>query len=232
MKIVQQTRVFVPSNEPQNWAETLIGRVFKPLTAEFADSIDWFWFSRYGVPADDSGDCDIAQIPTEYKQGGLHRSLRFRFSISDDRQVDFEKRGRELINANGYRVSDFRDYDFIENLGDRRFLGPENQQPGRGEMRADLVVRFLMAVSRLVIDALVGPDGNDRYHIESNEDAANNPQGSVFQSLFHLFCNITDAPTAVRIYHRLPLFGYGTFMYAPDPPPGGWSGFVDFPIRY
>jgi len=71
---VCQTRVFVPSAEPlDDWAETLIGKVFRPLTIEFADHLRWFWLSRYAGPADDSGDCDIAQIPDDCKQGGFHR---------------------------------------------------------------------------------------------------------------------------------------------------------------
>ena len=45
----RQTRIFVPSTEPMgDWAETLIGRVFRPLTEEFSASLAWFWFSRYG----------------------------------------------------------------------------------------------------------------------------------------------------------------------------------------
>lgn len=66
---VKQTRVFVLSTEPlDGWAETLIGRVFKPLTNEFRDALQWFWFSRYVSPADETADCDIAAIPDEYKR--------------------------------------------------------------------------------------------------------------------------------------------------------------------
>jgi len=102
----RQTRIFVRSDEPDDWAETLVGRVLRPLTAEFSDSLNWFWFSRYGQPADESGDCDIVQISAEYKVGGMHRSLRFRYDVADDQQTAFETRALELINGNAYRVSD------------------------------------------------------------------------------------------------------------------------------
>ena len=39
----RQTRIFVPSTEPlEDWAETLIGRVFRPLTGDYAGALEWF----------------------------------------------------------------------------------------------------------------------------------------------------------------------------------------------
>jgi len=239
---IRQTRVFVRSDEPQdNWAETLIGRVFSPLTKEFADSLEWFWFSRYAGPADDSGDCDVSLIPDEYKcplepgSGPVHRSMRFRINIPDhDKATAFETRAIELISERGYRVSDFRDYDFILDTGSNRFLGVENRGLGRGEQRARLAANFYCVTSRLVIDALAGPDENGRFKTETNDDRANNPKGSTFQSLLHLFCNITNVPTEVRVFHKLSmsLIGFGTFFYQPPTPPGGWEAVTDYQIRY
>jgi hypothetical protein len=238
---VCQTRVFVQSNEPlEDWVETLIGRVFRPLITEFGESLHWFWFSRYGAPADDSGDCAIAQIPANYKQplqpggDGFHRSMRFRFSIADDRQEAFEQRGQELINAGGYCISDFRPYDHVVDTGNDRILGTENRHTGRPEKRAVLVTHFFAAISRLVVDALVGPNDQDRYQLESNDDKLQNPRRSTFQSLLHLFCNITDVPTDVHVFHKtgLSLIGFGTFIYPPGDPPGGWDGVTVHPIRY
>jgi hypothetical protein len=238
---VRQTRVLVRSDEPgDDWTETLVGRVFRPLTAEFSDSLQWFWFSRYGSPADDSGDCNINQIPAEYKQpqvpggDGFHRSMRFRFSVADNRQAEFEQRGQDLIDKNGYRISDFREYDHVADTGNNRFLGTENRQPNRAERRAILAIHFYMAASRLVIDALVGPNDQGRYRLETNDDHLQNPRGSTFQSLLHLFCNITNVPTDVYVFHKaaLNLLGYGTFMYAPQAPPDGWDGATPLAIRY
>jgi hypothetical protein len=239
----RQTRVFVRSDEAADWAETLIGKVFRPLTKEFADSLDWFWFSRYAQNADDSGDCDVSQIPEDFKRppilGGTpsHRSMRFRFKISDSaKNAAFESRAEKLIRDSGYSISDFRDYAFVEDAGNNRFLGTENRGTGRAEQRALAVTRFYHAVSLLVIDALVGPDREDRFKIETNDDLGQNPRGSTFQSLLHLFCNITDAPTDVYVYRKTAasLVGFGTFMYPPPvAPEGGWDREVAvYQIRY
>ena len=238
---VRQTRVFVRSDEPQgDWAETLIGRVFRPLTKEFADALGWFWFSRYADHADDSGDCDVSLIPDDYKRpldpGGIpfHRSMRFRFKVTDGPWEAFEQRAAELIDEGGYRVSDFRDYDFVRDTGSNRFLGVENRQPGRAEQRGILATTFYWITSKLVIDALVGPDAQGRFRMERNDDLAQNPRGSTFQSLLHLYCNITNVPTDVYVYHKasMNLIGYGTFIYPPPTPPGGWDSTGAYPIRY
>jgi hypothetical protein len=241
---IRQTRVFVRSNEPaDNWAETVIGRVFFPLTSEFAGALIWFWFSRYGESADNSGDCDISLIPDEFKQpldssnGPFHRSLRLRFNIGDPfRCTAFEQRATELIGACGYRISDFRDYDHIADTGSNRFLGVENRQPGHAEQRANLTTSFYCSISKLVIDALVGLDELRRFRMETNDDSIQNPRGSTFQSLLHLFCNITNVPTDVLVYHKvgMSLVGSGTFMYPPSISPiDGWDQLKEaYPIRY
>jgi len=106
---IRQTRIFVRSDEPlDDWAETLIGRVFRPLTSEFGKILDWFWFSRYFQEASDSGDCDISLVPDQYKQPlgssevPRHRSMRLRFNIGDPQSCSaFEHRASELINGGG-----------------------------------------------------------------------------------------------------------------------------------
>jgi hypothetical protein len=147
-----------------------------------------------------------------------------------------------LIGLGGYRISDFRDYDFALDTGSDRFLGVENRQPGRKGQRATLTTTFYFAISKLVIDALVGPDDRGRFRMETNDDLGQNPRGSTFQSLLHLFCNIRDVPTDVCIYHKaqMSLIGFGTFQNPPPVAlPGGWdqddSGRMlveAYPIRY
>jgi len=239
----RQTRVFARSDEPiEDWAETLIGRVFRPLTTEFADALNWFWFSRYKQEASDSGDCDISLVPDEYKQPldssrvPYHRSLRLRFNIGDPQKCSaFEQRAREVINAGGYHISDFRDYDYVTDTGGNRFLGIENRHPGRAEQRAILVTNLYCTISKLVVDAIVGPNDKGRFRMETNDDLGQNPRRSTFQSLLHLFCNITNVPTDVYVYHKLSmsLVGFGTFMYPPVSPPGEWDPQIEvYPVRY
>jgi hypothetical protein len=58
----RQTRSFVPSAEPnEDWSETLIGKVLRPIATEFTARFDSFWSSRYSCPVHvDTGDCDFA----------------------------------------------------------------------------------------------------------------------------------------------------------------------------
>ena len=238
---IRQTRIFASSREPDSdWAETLVGRVIRQLVSEYADRLEWFWFSRYGSPVDDSDDCDIARIPSEYKQPlaagerAVHRSVRFRYAIDDAGQEAFERRALQLIGEQGYRVSDFRPYDFVGDTGGRRLLGVENRQPGRAQRRAELVTRFYMATCRLMLDALIGPDENGRYRSETNDDLDQNPRGSSFQSLHHLYCNITGVPTDVYVFQKKGsnVIGFGTFIHPPPAPEGGWDDSSAHPIWF
>jgi hypothetical protein len=200
--------MFVKQTESADWAETLIGRVIQPLTTEFTEQLQWFWFSRYvcliETQGEDRGDCDFNAIPDDFKQAfpGTnhpgHRSLRFRFEVEDDHQEAFEARLHELIAQHGYAISDLRDYGLFGDLGGDRFLGVENQQPGRDIQRARLVAHLFQDISQLVIDTLVGPDPANRFHIERNLQQQN-PNGSTFESLHHLFCNITLVPVSVLL---------------------------------
>ena len=162
--------------------------------------------------------------------------MRLRFSITDvERCSAFERRGTELIDAGGYRISDFRDYNYVADIGSPRFLGVENRQAGRPERRAELGAAFYCAISKLVIDATVGPDEHGRFRMETNDDVNQNPRRSTFQSFLHLFCNITNVPTDVYLFHKatLGLIGFGTFMYHPTVSPAdGWDRFEVYPIRY
>lgn len=239
--IIRQTRIFVPNTEPEeDWAETLLGRVLRPLTEEFASELEWFWFSRYGSPINDSADCDIVSISPQFKRPDAadgapgHRSLRFRYAVADDHRLAFEGRAHQLIAAHGYAVSDFRDYDWISDTAGDRFLGVENRHAGRRQQRACRVTQFYMATSRLVFDTLVGPDENLRFRCELNDDAAQNPTGSSFQSLHHIFCNITKVPTEVYVFAKdgQNMIGFGTHVYPPPAPGGGWDRVEPYPIWF
>jgi hypothetical protein len=156
--------------------------------------------------------------------------MRFRFRVDDPTQ--FERRADELINQNGYRVSGFLPYDSVADTGSNRVLGVENRRPGRAEQRDQLVSGFYCASSKLIIDALTGPDENGRFRMERNDDLGQNPRGSTFQSLLHLFCNMTNVPTDVLVFRKGNNATFGTFMYPPDTPVGGWDDVTAFPIRY
>jgi hypothetical protein len=206
---VLQTRIFTSHTEPDDWAETLIGRALRPLTADYHDHLEWFWFSRYvcatGMAGEDTGDCEINAIPEPFKavlpginQRG-HRSLRFRFEIADGQRNNFEGRLRQLVADYGYAISDVRPYDEVADTGGPRFLGAENRLPAGAQIRARCVTLIYYATSQLLFDMLVGPDPNGRYRIEQNELREQNPNGSALESVHHVFCNMTAIPLSVLI---------------------------------
>ncbi len=223
---IRQTRMFVHQAETADWAETLIGRVVRPLVAEFPEPLRWFWFSRYicliGTQEEDLGDCDFNAIPNDFKQAFPgenqpgHRSLRFRFEVEDAHQAAFEARLQQLVAQHGYAISDVRDYDQIGDTGGSRFLGVENRQPGRDGQRARLVTHLCQVISQLVMDALVGPDPANRFRIEYNDLQQQNPNGSTFESLHHLFCNITQVPVSILLSTGDQAQLLGTFWGQPS----------------
>jgi hypothetical protein len=227
---IVQTRIFVRADEAQpNWAETLIGRVIRPLTDEFKNQIVWFWFSRYATGPQDLDPWDFDPIPVEYA-GGLYRSLRFRLNIQDDFLKEFKRTAEQLIARYQYWISGFREYPAVEDTGRDRFLGIENRIPGRAEQRSLLINNLYFAISQLVIDAVVGPDEQDRYRLEQN-DAPENPHGSTSQSILHLFCNITNVPTEVKVFVKDGDVSCATFR-EPATPLGGWDQVKPFRLTF
>ncbi len=194
----RQTRVFVPWEEPydnDDWCETLLGRVIKPLVDEHP-SLEWFWFSRYRQRrAGSSEDCCLGKIPPEFERATLWRSVRFRFDIPETDRGRFEREGTVRIREKGCAISDWREFDTVSDLGGNRFLGGKRCQSRQIE-RSELVTSFLQAISKLVLHALVGPDDEGRFRVERN-DHDQNPLGSSFQSLHHMFCNISNIIAAM-----------------------------------
>lgn len=105
---------------------------------------------------------------------------------------------QRLITEEGYTISDIRDYDEVADTGSNRHLGVEHRVLGRKISRARLVTELYHSISKLVIDALV-PDANGRYRLETNDDTRQNPHRSTFETLHHVFCNITEVPTCVLV---------------------------------
>ena len=222
--IVRQTRIFVPNTSPFDgdiWTESVLGNVIAPLAREHP-SLQWFWFSRYVQPRADSGDCDISEIPETFAVDELFRSVRFRFAIPEQERGRFEDRARELIDASGARISDFRRYDWVADLGGDRLVG-QDRSDSRRESRAELVANCLSTICRLTLDCLRGPDHDGRYRFEEN-DSDQNPHGSTFESLHHLFCNITNVPTSVLVIADL----VGTHWS----PPAAGGPVHEVPVRF
>jgi len=228
---IRQTRIFVPNAVPYNgetWAETLLGRVIQPLLQSHP-TIHWFWFSRYYAPPSiDSGDCDINFVPKEFQINESLRSFRFRFALPDSDTQTFEENGSLRIKDEKCVISDWRDYGLVADLGGNRFVGEVRDNARRTE-RANLVVSFLHSLSKLVLHTLIGPDTEGRFHIESNDDRQN-PLYSSFNSMHHLFCNITAVPLRVLIFSDGSQTFFGTDWYTPQQV--GWKVLQDIHIHY
>jgi hypothetical protein len=213
----RQTRIFAPFALPYNndnndtWAETLIGRVVQPATAEF-DQLEWFWFSRYVQDAHgSSGDCNLADIPAGFVNNGTYRSVRFRYSVPNQSLEPFEQRIEELVNAADCFISDCRNYGPLDDLASKRFVGDEYTMQRRTQ-RVALMTAFLCATSRLFLDTLTGPDQDGRFAQEANDDILQNPNRNTFESIHHLFCNMTNVPTDVLVAEPV----IGTRMYSAE----------------
>lgn len=68
-----------------------------------------------------------------------------------------------------------------------------------------------------MLDALVGPDTAGRYRLEQNGDLVQNPRAYTFQSVHHLFCNMTEVPLDVLVCLRGLNYEVGTGIYPPGP---------------
>ena len=196
---IGQTRIFVPNAAPfaeENWYETLLGKIISPLTSG-TPTLDWWWCLKYDEPVGQSdGDCDITAIPNTFRlQDGNYRSVRLRFAIPVADQADFENRGNALITGAACAVSDWRPYDLVKDLGGDRFVG-EDRDTARRQERAESITLLLHHLSAVVLHSLIR-DGNG-FRFERN-DNVENPNGSSFESLHHLFCNITSVPTFVSL---------------------------------
>jgi len=173
--IHKSLHLLLPNSKPfdkENWFESFVGNFVVPIIA--TGKVHQYWFSRYG------------------RNG--QREIRFRFALDDYDEI--KPLVEELIVK--YSLCNLKDednYNVIDNLGTKRFLGNNQRQSNRAE-RAQLVFDYLHSISRLFVDCLSHSDENKYFYQEKNTDL-NNPHGSVFESLHHLLCNITDATTVV-----------------------------------
>jgi hypothetical protein len=102
----------------------------------------------------------------------------------------------ELANNAGCYIhpNGWMDYDVVKDLGGDRFIFTEANTTERIN-RAQKVAYFMDATVRLMLDMLVEKEPGI-WKFESN-DHKENPYGSAFESLHHLFCNATNVPTIV-----------------------------------
>lgn len=122
-----------------------------------------------------------------------------RFRVLTDRYAILQEVIRKQCAATGLEDrGDEKDLTLVGDLGHDRFLAA-NRKDKQPESRAMLVLRFLHAIAELVCDnVLKGPDG---YWVLEKSENSENPNGSNFESLHHLFCNSTQ----LRLFVHLAL---------------------------
>lgn len=211
-----QTRIFVPWADPytmQGWVETVAGKILQPFVN--VSEISWFWFTRY--MEDDSGsngDSDLTDIPNGFRHPhqDIYRSVRLRIWLEKQERGQVEQSLNKTVSDAGCWIADLRDYDDLNDLANHRFCG-EPFEESRREVRRDLMREFLCSSSKLFFHMLQGPDSKGSYYLERNIDRLQNPEENTFQSIHHLFCNLTDVPLQAQI--KVP-FSVGSNIYPPN----------------
>lgn len=200
----KETRIFMPFIEPfcdEDWAERILGEIIVPFVSQYERQLEWFWFSRYYCHREvDSGSCDIEKLLKEcFNSDDCHRSLRFRFRISDTNPKPIEQALEDRIKKAKCVITDIRDYPVINDLASERFA-PRGLSIERKINRAKLITNLYYSISKIVLDCLV-KDKDGKWKIEECPNN-NNYFGTIFESLHHLFCNITSVKTAVWIFEK------------------------------
>lgn len=213
----QALHVFAPPREPYgaNWVEQILGDVVRPILARYADSISWVWMTRYAdVYVDSQPPLDVA-LPAEFRADGRFRFLVLRLQINPDDRGAVQTEIIQLARAAGC-FTDPRDwiaYDPVADVGGDRFIRNDAAEPERAE-RARLVLQFVDATVRLMLHSLV-KDPAEHWINEPNMIRAQNPKGSMFESIRHLFCNATGVPTSVLVAGDWRSLQLGTYWMSP-----------------
>ena len=166
----------LPSDKPfdhDNWFESFVGNFVLPLLE--TGLIDRYWFSRY-------------------QDQTLGKHVRFRFSTKDYPLLE-TKISILILKWALKDLGDEGEYTLVGDLGNNRFLGDNPRQTDK-EQRANLVFDFLNAICRLFVDFLSNSDANGYWYLEKETKSGQNFQ-TAFESLHHLYCNITNCPALV-----------------------------------
>jgi hypothetical protein len=173
----------------ETWFETFAGRFVKPLLE--TGQVQQYWFTRYGSP-------------------DLHE-IRLRVATESFSTLNplVQEKVREFHFTN---LHDELNETLTSSLGGTRFLSPDASNQLQLE-RAQLTFNFLHSLSALYLASLVGPDASGRFRQERNTER-NNPHGSIFETLHHLFCNVTDVVTEVEAFKAGEALGFNSPLYA------------------
>src|SRR5262249_35705327 len=132
-----------------------------------------------------------------------------KFRVYTDKYDSLKPELDKFAHQSGLTLRDAeKDLTLVGDLGHSRFLDVSRQDK-TGEERAQLVLLLLHAIAELVIDELV-PQGGGYWALEQNSHEEN-PNGSSFESLHHLFCIMTKVPLSILVLNESDPALYGTY---------------------
>jgi len=205
--------IFVPTMDPfaDNWVEQVLGAVIKPIVDKYQQHISWLWITRYSniYNADEPPRGYV--LPEQFRTNGRYRFVVFR--LHSDEDVRDELHQEAILLAEGEQCypepNGWLPYDPIEDLGSDRFARADATNEVRSE-RARLIAFFVDATIRLMLHSL-SSDDSGKWSLEPNALNEQNPKGSLFESVHHLFCNATGVPTTVLVGGEWTSLQIGTY---------------------
>lgn len=208
----QALHIFAPLSEPygDNWVEQILGTIVKPLHQQYADDVGWLWVTRYSRRYTEETPPENCHLPVDFRSNGWYRYVLLRVSAQEDSEENLHERAIQLAREAGCYTDPrgWIDYDVIADLGCNRFVR-EQANPDERARRAQRVGYFVDATVRLMLDLLVqAENGIWRFEPSTHQQ---NPKGSVFESVHHLFCNATQTPTTVLLSHQDSQLGIQTY---------------------
>jgi len=230
----KQTRILSKFGD-DHWYENILGRLIEPVTRKYEKGLKSFWFSRYEWPAYDLYNLQEKDVPVDFIQNSMTRSVEFRITIYKDILTEFQQEFKTLVKDLGYFAIDFEPYQ-LHNL----LTGPANfSDPifdDKKKERCAIVDDLYFQISRVTLHALATSDGKNFKFEEVSSKAAEHQRPSPFANVHHLFCNITQVPLNVAIginydlTSNLSLTTKTGWSYTGTYPPAGVSGHWPVPI--
>lgn len=158
-----------------NWVEQILGSIVRPLYQEHGKDIKWLWITRYVEPQNANKDVAYPDNATSLNNG-YYRYVAFRISVEDEQKQIVLDRAIELAQNSGCFTDPrgWLDYDVISDLGKNRFIRAD-ASAGERARRAHLVISFVDATVRLMLDSIV-QDTEGKWSREPNTDDQN-PKG-------------------------------------------------------
>ena len=179
-----------PDTIPGNWYDSFLGNVALP--AYETGKLDRFWFSHYGALGDNP-------------------HVKFRFSTDDFKTVNsilqtvISKYSLTLLEEHGLTYP--HEFDIVSDLvpvHEKAHYG-DNQRHSDHRERGEHLYTFLSGAAVLSLHCLSHTDADGYWYRETNPDVGNNHFGDTTESLHHLYCNLSNVPTAVCV---LPIAGH------------------------